>query len=369
MTFINSTQVEIMGRQNRNQELAKKTATSYRKRLFTSLGRKPAAGSEKKDGRRFTEDVFETFGLVGYKMDNDCFFPGFFSRNNFVLKRAVTNKTFLTDPLVEESDVNASNIILIPSVPKIPFIPRGKIEKNGIYHPYYIDNEQPSKTVQFPNLRELLKNQTSEPHEKRLTLQEQIHLRRSGLLQKNLTDDGPREFQLCLRNGPEIKITELLGSGVWHMVAADEYFVAGIFDFQGRFVAAYYLSKYGFMIPGASDSNHNRFIPSCPFNLDSERLMVPEKPLHEDLLQEFYDITHVIQLPKAEDLRIPGQKKWVCVKDAVFMADPLSITILSDAVFGEHIDINIYAGGDIASDGQLYLYGKYSRDGLFIPGK
>jgi len=368
VTFINATQVEIMGRQHRNQDLANKTAVSYRKRLFASLMAKASSSTGQDDGSSASAETCEKFGMVGYLTNDNCFYPGFFSRKGYVLRRLDKNKSWLTDPEIGECSLEDSHVIPVPSVPKFPFIPRGKIEKKGLYHPYYIDSAQPSKRVAFPNLYDIWQKQISERYDRRLSLYEQIQQRKSGNVQMNLFENEELEFQLCLRDGPEIKITELLGSGIWHLNSADEYFVAGIFDFEGKFVAAYYLSKYGFMIPGISD-NRNKFVPSCPFDLESEVLLVPEKSLHEDLMQEFLDITKTIILPRAEELRIPGQKKWVCVKDAVVMSDPLSITILSDAVFGEHADINIYAGGEIAADGQLYLYGKYSRDGLFIPGE
>ena len=368
MTHINATQVEIMGRQNRNQDLARKTSIAYRKRLFASLMTKSEISD--RDGTSTSMETCETFGTVGYKIHDGSFYPGFFSRKNFVLKRTEKNKSCLTDPDIEDYNVDNLNVIPVPSVPKIPFIPRGMIEKGGTFHPYYIDSAKLRKRVPFPTLHELLDSQTMDINDSRLTLKQQIFRRKSGELTKNLLDEFSvePEFTFSLRGGPEVKITELLGSGVWYLDTADEYFVAGIFDFQGRFISAYFLSKYGFMIPGESDDN-DHFVPSIKFDLDSDELMIPDKSLHEDLVQELIDITKFIKLPRAEELRGPGHKTWVCVKDAIIMADPLSITILSDAVFGEHLDINVYAGGEIGTDGQLYLYGKYSRDGLFIPGK
>ena len=367
MTYTNATQVEILGRQNRNQDLANKTAMSYRKRLFASLMTKSDT-REKENESSASSESCETFGIVGYKTKDGSFYPGFFSRKDFVLTRLGMNKNCLTDPDIKECNIENSNEIPVPSVPKVPFVPRGKIEKQGGFHPYFIDNAKPNKRVRFPNLSDLHRSQTIDINDMQLTLQQQIQQRKSGNIQKSLLEDDEPEFQFRLKDGPEVKITELLGSGIWHMDAADEYFVAGTFDFEGRFVSAYYLSKYGFMIPGNSDG-HSRFIPTCKYDFDSEELMVPVKSLHEDLMQEFLDIEKFIHLPRADEIRIPGQKKWICVKDAVVVTDPLSITILSDAVFGEHLDINVYAGGDIGADGQLYLYGKYSRDGLFIPGK
>ena len=118
-----------------------------------------------------------------------------------------------------------------------------------------------------------------------------------------------------------------------------------------------------------SSEDCHSFVPSCKYNFESDNFLMPEKALHEDLIQEIIDITRVLRLPRADDIRTQNQTHWVCVKDGVIMPDPICITILCDAVFGEHDDINVYVGGDIAPDGEMHLYGKYNRRGMFVPGK
>ena len=358
-TFTHAIQDQIMGRQIRNRDFTNNVVTSYRNHIFSSLSNDSA-------GNEMANDKIERIGVVGIKTKNGCFYPGFFSKKRSSLQREITNKKSVIGHETENCHEEYLSTFLIPRTPKFQFVPSGKIEKQGGYHPYYItDDKQPENYVEFPTLSDLLAQQANAG---KWSLKEQIQYTRRAT-QKNPTEkiDTPApDFLFCLRDGPEVKLRELLGTGVWRVGEADNFFVGGIFDFEGRFMSAYFLSNFGFLIPGESNNN-DQFIPTCKYSLNSDEFMVPEKTLHEELMQELSDIETVIHLPRAKDLRVPDQKTWLCVKDGVLMSDPLSITILSDAVVGEHMDTNVYAGGDI-SDGQLYLYGKYDRDGLFIPG-
>lgn len=325
-----------------------------------------------KQQRKFASDeITEKIGLLGYKTENNCFYTGFFSRKNFVFStQAKGFRLTKTTGGVQRPGIDAEHRkqnVIIPSVPPFPFLTRGKFDPEGKHHPYYL--EKTTEGLPFPTLEKIVHDQSRELLESsRLTLHDQIQIRKSGILVKNVNEDIEAPFYFCFQNGVKLKLSELLGTGIWHLDQADEFFVGGVFNYEGTFVAAYFISKSGFLIPGMSD-NQQHFIPTCRYNFESEVLMMPEKPLHEDILQDLVDIERVVVLPKADDLRIIGQNKWACVKDSKIVPNPLSITILSDAFFGENEDINIYVGGEIGSDGQLYLYGKYRSNGSFVPGK
>ena len=360
-----------MGRKNRNKDLASKTAKSYRKRIFAPLPDQTQIPLPESYQRRISvDDVIEKIGLVGYRTENGSFYSGFFSRRNFFFTEEINSLQKCTITAIRQTVINSEqkhHKVTIPSTPYFPFYTRGKFDSDTKYHPYFLPTT--TENLIFPALDEIVYQQARATLEdSHISLHEDIQLRRSGKVLKDHTENVTKPFEFCFQNGTDIKVSELLGTGIWHLDEADEYFVGGIFNYEGAFVAAYFISKSGFLIPGVSNK-YQRFVPTCRYNFDCETLMMPEKALHEELLQELMDIEKVIFLPRADDLRVPGQKKWVCVKDAVVMPNPLSITILSDAFFGESEDINVYAGGEIGSDGQLYLYGKYKYNGTFVPGK
>ena len=244
-------QTELLGRHNRNKEFAHKTATSYRARIFAFVPTQSSLPDEQESSEQQLAhtELLQKIGLVGYKTKDGCFYSGFFSRENFILRKKQSSQKYVIDHDQTRNDENNPHEVTIPCVPCFPFNPRGKIDSNGKYHPYYVQDNFPSEKIGFPTLNELIKKQTGEMSETRLSLPQQIRVRKLSLREEKRTSEVgilPEShsdsifhqecslFNFCLRDGTEVKISELLSSGLWRLDQADEYFVAGVFNYEGK---------------------------------------------------------------------------------------------------------------------------------------
>nr|XP_026695110.1 uncharacterized protein LOC113475292 [Ciona intestinalis] len=286
---------------------------------------------------QYNRDVDNTIKSVGLKNKDGSFYPGFFSK---------------VEKEISDGD-NADG--------GTPFLAEGRIDDDGCYHEL---SERELKEQNLPTLEEIARKQEHTASES--TNQEESTTSRH----ENTSVDVSERFKLAFQDGPELNLKEAMGSGIWHTQQGNEYYLPGVFNEDGQFMASSAITIDGHVVPGARNTK-GMFVPFGSYDENGDFIeQDPDPDLSPELLEVARKMKRSTVCPDADRI---DANEWKCVKEGVTVEDPRQITVYSTPGQDETSqdaddEYSVFVGGEIGPDGNFYPYGRYDEAGNFIPG-
>nr|CAB3258032.1 ATP-sensitive inward rectifier potassium channel 1-like [Phallusia mammillata] len=301
----------------KNHQVVLQLTQAMRSKFMTS---DPESG-QRNDGAKIKS--------VGLKSGDGSFYPGFFVTHNMTSQEG-DDYVPMTSPLIGE----------------FPFRARGRYDDDGCYHPYRVEDPHVFSDVRFPKLKQMMTSQTRE----------------AGGSKNELASN----FRFAFQEGQDLMLNELLSSGLW--CTAYECYLVGMYDSRGNFNAACCVTQDGYIVPGVCD-DRSKFAPLAEHNQEGNLVYLQHEESPE-LEQVLLQLRHLPPCPKASEISRGRVREWMCVRDGAVIEDATHITVFVNENNSDSGDeeMNVFIGGEIGPDGQLYPYGKYAADGSFIPG-
>ena len=279
--------------------------------------------------------------FVGVHTNDNCFYPGFFTKRKATGISPKENAIFI-------------QAVLHKRLVDFKFLPRGKINIKGNYTSYYSNElvDIPTDAETVSENESALPPRTSESTETRS--------------RKNLPNRV--KFRFATQEGYDLNLEVVFACGLWYSTDSVEYFFSGVYNIHDQFKAAFCLTWEGYFVPGATDEAE-KFMPLAQYDEDGKYV----KPVGTDNLQGDQKLVagrfrSIPKFPSALELK--KQSNWCCIRDGCIRAnDPDCITVLSDSTFNEKYNLNVFVGGELGPKNRYYFFGKYAVDESFTPGK